>query len=185
MFFDQAPSTLISEDIEQGNLRFVGLKNSKPESFSSISRIEFPSVNTPYFVTVPSGKYYNSTANVWALLASTYLLTRNDASPDAVDSVIELLNATPTISNPVSKNDVALEDPGKGRATNTKHSDDKQIAEPEQKTSLHHEAFKISPDLSPIPLHSGAQILLDIFTDLQFSESFTNEVTVNAEKSDE
>jgi len=185
MFFDQAPSMLISDDIEQGNLRFVSLKNSEPESVSSMSGIEFPNVNTPYFVNVASGRYYRGAANVWALLASTYLITRNDASPDAVDSVIELLNATPTISKLVSNNNEELGDPAQGRTSKTKNSDNKQTTEPEQKALLHHEAFKISPDLSPIPLHSGAQILLDIFTDLQFGESFTSEATVNAEKSDE
>jgi len=99
--------------------------------------------------------------------------------------VIELLNATPTISKLVSNNNEELGDPAQGRSSKTKNSDNKQTTEPEQKTLLHHEAFKISPDLSPIPLHSGAQILLDIFTDLQFGESFTSEATVNAEKSDE
>ena len=116
-----------------------------------MSRIEFSNVDTPYFVNVASGTYYYGTANVWALLASTYLITRNDASPDAVDSVIELLNATPTISNLASNNNAVLEDSAQGRSSKTKNSDNKQTTEPEQKALLHHEAFKISPDLSPIP----------------------------------
>jgi len=185
MFFDQAPSTLISEDIEQGILRFVNLKNSEPDSISSMSRIEFPSAKKSYFVKIASGEYYKNTENVWALLTPTYLLTRNDASPDAVDSVIELLNATPIISNPASNNDAAPEDLAQSRSNKSKPGDNKQTTEPVYQALMHHEAHKISPDFSPIPLHSGAQILMDIFTDLQFSESFTAEDTVKAEKSDE
>ena len=189
MFFDQVPSTLIFDDIENGHLKFVSISDTQPVGASTFSKLEFANVKTPYFVNVATNAYYESAESARAVMASTYLLTRRDASPDAVDSVIELLNATPLLTDHDYTNDSDWEESAQGKAQQTQKAGSELITKQPHKALMHHDPFRISPDLSPIPLHSGAQILLDIFSDPQFGDSFTEgpaeETTVNAEKGDE
>ena len=157
-FFDQAPSNLVSDAINTRKFRLLAV-DSEQGIGDSKGKFTPPSALSYYFRTANTADFYSNGQNSPALVAATYLLTRHDVSEDTLNSVIDLLDIRP----------IARKQGGPSAA---KAAGDKKsvIAEAVAKhkqidPDYYQQPFRVADWLSPIPLHTSAQIRIDIFTD--------------------
>lgn len=155
MFFDQAPSRLVGDALENRKFRLIGLPEQKVQAAMELGRNNsLLQSSFIHYQLRESGDFYDNTQPVAALSLTTFLLTREDVSSETIDMIINQLSVGPTT----------------GANPNTGESTD-NANKPDFKTTQ--EPFQISTDLSPIPLHLSSQLLLDIFTDSFFGSLST------------
>jgi len=149
VFFDQAPSKLIAQDINELKLRM--LPYPMPDFGDSGNTVQSAS---NYYTTTTSADFYQQPETVSSILGATYLLTRSDVPSSAIEPLVQLLSVQPQLP--------ALKD-GDGAPL-----DKKAAVKPLLR------ALSISNSLSPIPLHPSSQLLIDIFADLPASDADAN-----------
>ena len=149
MFFDQAPSDLVAEKLENRKYRLLPYNEIRD---GGIGRASTP--DSQYFGQATSADFYKTPQHVRSLTLATYLLTRDDVPQGYVDTIVQLLNIQPQ-TDVQDRNNASL-------AENSS-----AIAAAENSASDHLRPNRISESLSPIPLHPSSQLLIDIFADPQ------------------
>jgi len=158
-FFDQAPSNLVSEAINTRKFRLLAINKDMVDGDSK-GKFTPPSDQSHYFQTANTADFYSNGQNSPALVAATYLLTRPEVSSDTLNSVIGLLDI-----RPISRKQGGS--PAAAKATDQARNPIAQSASESEPmdANLYQQPFKVADWISPIPLHNGAQVLIDIFTD--------------------
>ena len=150
VFFDQAPSRLIADELDNHRFRLIGLPELKVQTMMDLAETNEQLRNSlTHYQMWNTADFYNNGQHVSTFGLTSFLLTRADVSQETIDLIINQLSVRPAIENKI--NDAGVE---------VTADDSRPWASPQG-------AFQISTDLSPIPLHSSSQLLLDIFTDAQ------------------
>jgi len=160
MFFDQAPSTLVSDALNSRKFRLLAVDNDQGNSESK-SKFSPTSTRSQYFRTAKTADFYSNGQNSPALVAATYLLTRREVSSDILNSVISLLDIHPISTKP-GKMPAAAKIGESIKSTIVEAPAQKQQ---EVDPNYYQQPFRVANWMSPIPLHTSAQVLIDIFTD--------------------
>jgi len=173
VFFDQAPSTLVSDALNSRKFRLLAVDNGQDHS-ESRSKFSSSSAKSRYFRTANSADFYSNGQNSPVLVAATYLLTRREVSPDTLNSVISLLDIHPISTKPG-------EMPAAAKAGDDNKSTIVEApAEKPQKVdpNYYQQPFRVANWMSPIHLHTSAQVLIDIFTDPMVAKDIEKTETV-------
>lgn len=150
IFFDQAPSNLVAEKLENLEYRLLHFSVIRD---GAISR---PAANpvAQYFSNSSSAEFYTTPQHVRSLTRATYLLTRNDVQQTSIDPIVQLLNIQPQLDINISAG-----------GAETQLTGDLASKAQQKVADMHLRPYTISETLSPIPLHPSSQLLIDIFAD--------------------
>ncbi len=153
VFFDQAPSRLITSQLENHRFRLIGLPEQKLQTMIDLAETnEQLRNNLTHYQLRNSADFYGDGQTITTFSLTSFLLTRADVSTETIDLIINQLSAGPAIASN-SSNDLSSDG-----STNTRASTWSSPQEP----------HLISTEISPIPLHPSSQIFLDIFSDSEF-----------------
>ncbi len=147
IFFDQAPSRLVADKIENLEFRLLPYHEIVDGGIDASTQTK-----NKYFSTASSAEFYASPQVVNSLSLATYLLTRIDVPQASIESIVQLLNVQPQLNISTARDPAETEKPSADKAG-------------QQATSAHLRPYRISESLSPIPLHPSSQLLIDIFAD--------------------
>ena len=159
-FFDQAPSTLVSDSLNTRKFRLLAV-NSEQDIGDTKGKFTPPSAQSHYFSTANTADFYNNGQNSPALVAATYLLSRREVSQESLNSVISLLDIRPIGTKPGEKPAAAKADDADNSLTVEPKAEFQLKVDP----AYYQQPFRVADWMSPIPLHPSAQVQIDIFTD--------------------